>query len=67
MFKGGIPDITRAPEPSDILWQNCEKSFSYMRIIGIFFATFVIIMISLGLIAGLTALQVGLRDQTSAE
>lgn len=23
VFKGSIPDIARAPEPSDIIWQNC--------------------------------------------
>lgn len=62
MFKGTIPHITRAPEPSDILWVNCEKSFSFMRIFGIFLATFVIICISLGIITGLQAIQFALRD-----
>jgi hypothetical protein len=25
VFKGSIPEIVRAPEPSDIIWENCEK------------------------------------------
>lgn len=62
MFKGSIPIITRAPEPSDIQWVNCEKSFSYLRILGIFIITFTIICISFGIITGLQAIQFVLRD-----
>lgn len=67
MFKGRIPNITRAPEPSDVLWENCEKSFSYLRIFCIFLATFAIICVSLGIITGLQALQFALRDCSTTE
>ena len=32
VFKGNNIRITRAPEPSDINWLNCEKKNSYKRI-----------------------------------
>ena len=67
MFKGEIPDIIRAPEPSDILWENCEKEFSFCRITGIYIITFVVIMISLGIIAGVQAIQFQLTQATSTQ
>ena len=57
IFKGRVLDIVRAPEPSDILWQNCEKDFQLRRHILIFFAMFCIVAVSFGILLGLNYLQ----------
>lgn len=53
IFKGSIPEIVRAPEPSDVIWENCEKKESLCRMLLIYFITFVFIMISLGIMVAL--------------
>lgn len=35
------------------MWENCEKSYSLLRIFGIYAATFVIILVSFGIILAL--------------
>ena len=67
MFKGKIPEIVRAPEPSDINWENCEKEFSFLRIIGIFAVTFIVIMVSIGIMAGVQAGQVALGNSSTSQ
>ena len=53
IFKGNVIKIERAPEPSDILWINCEKTFSFKRICIIYFATLLIIAVSFAIIIAL--------------
>ena len=48
LFKGSSIKISRAPEPSDILWSNCEKKFSFKRLILVWLMTFLMISISFG-------------------
>ena len=57
VFKGNILDLERAPEPSDILWKNCEQSFKLSRIVAIYSVTVLIILVSFGMIIGLEFLQ----------
>jgi hypothetical protein len=51
VFKGSIPSIVRAPEPSDVIWENCEKRENIWRNLLIYFITFVLII--LGIMVGL--------------
>lgn len=53
LFKGKIFKIERAPEPSDIIWENCYKSESMMRKLAIIGITFLIILISFTIIIAL--------------
>lgn len=53
LFKDKILKIERAPEPSDIIWENCYKSESMMRELAIIGITFLIILISFTIIIGL--------------
>ncbi len=48
VFKGNSIRITRAPEPSDINWLNCELKNSYKRIAFVWLIAFCIICISFG-------------------
>ncbi len=57
MFRGQILTIERAPEPSDILYLNCEKKFDLFRFLGIFLLTFLIIIASFGVISLLSYFQ----------
>lgn len=57
LFKGKVLRIERAPEPSDIMWKNCEKKFSLARLMVIYGVTFFIILFSFGLMTGLKYLQ----------
>jgi hypothetical protein len=50
IFKDQYLSITRAPEPSDIDWVNCEKKFDYWRIGLVWGITFAVIGISLGML-----------------
>lgn len=45
--------IERAPEPSDIIWLNCEKQSSTLRMLVIYLITLGIIIVSFGLLLGL--------------
>lgn len=57
IFKGNVIKIERAPEPSDILYTNCEKMYSLKRILFIYMVTLLIIVVSFGIISGLDYLQ----------
>jgi hypothetical protein len=50
LFKGNQLRIIRAPEPSDIHWSNCEKDFSYYRVILVWLITFGIVGVSFGVL-----------------
>ena len=49
-FKNSYVAFTRAPEPSDLNWLNCEKKFSYWRYAMIWAITFFILAVSSSLI-----------------
>ena len=49
-FKGRDLIISRAPEPSDMNWVNCEKKFSYITYIVIWIMTAVILGFGYGAI-----------------
>ena len=51
LFKNECLNITRAPEPSDIHWANCEKPNSYLRIVIIWLLTMLILYIGYALIS----------------
>ena len=57
MFRGKVLKITRAPEPSDLIYKNCEKKSSISRFFLIWFMTFVIIIFSFGVITVLMFVQ----------
>lgn len=65
VFKGNVIKIERAPEPSDVLWQNCEKTYSLKRILLIYTVTFLIIAVSFGIITGLEFVQNFIADDDS--
>ncbi len=67
LFKGKSLKIQRAPEPSDILWENCEKKYSICRKLLIYFTTFLIILISFGVITGLEFVQIRYNERDDAE
>jgi hypothetical protein len=45
MFRGRVLKIERAPEPSDLMYNNCEQQFKFSRLVLIYTLT-------LGIIAG---------------
>lgn len=49
LFQGNKPKIQRAPEPSDILWINCEKKSSIIRKVIIYVSIFFVVIISFGI------------------
>jgi len=57
MFRGNVLKIMRAPEPSDIIYTNCEKRFSIKRFLVIWMITFAIIIVSFGIITVLMFIQ----------
>lgn len=57
LFYGNVLKIEKAPEPSDILWLNCEQPESSTRRFGLFMVTILIIVLSFGAIFGLTYLK----------
>lgn len=57
IFKGNFIEIERAPEPSDLLWENCEKTYSLKRKLIIYSVTFVIVLVSFAIQMGLEYLQ----------
>lgn len=48
VFKGNNIRITRAPQPSDINWLNCQKKNSYKRIALVWFIALLMVAISFG-------------------
>ena len=50
-FKGAKVTISRAPEPSDLNWVNCEKRFSYLRYGMIWLTTFFMLGVSFSMVA----------------
>lgn len=48
IFKGNNIRITRAPEPSDINWSNCQKKNSYKRIALVWLIALIMVGISFG-------------------
>ena len=52
-FKGNVLRMERAPEPSDLLWENCEQKFSIIRIAFIYTVTFLIVLAGFGVYSGL--------------
>jgi hypothetical protein len=64
VFKGSIPEIIRAPEPTDIIWENCEQKESLMRMLAIYIVTFILILVSLGIMVGLEFGQSSLKTST---
>ncbi len=64
MIGGKIPNITRAPEPSDIVWENCENQFSLLRFIGIVVGAALVILIGCSIIIGLEAAKLTLTEES---
>jgi hypothetical protein len=48
VFKGNTVRITRAPEPSDINWLNCEKKNSFKLIALVWLIAFTMVCTSFG-------------------
>lgn len=61
-FKGRLIQIERAPEPEDLIWENCEKIYSLARIVIIWAVTFTIILLSFAAVVGLDYLQARFRN-----
>ena len=61
IFKGKVLRIERAPEPSDLLWTNCEKIYQFRRMFVIYSVTFLMVLISFGVMVGLQYLQSRLK------
>ena len=57
VFKGNNIRITRAPEPSDINWLNCEKKNSYKRIALVWLIALFMVCISFGFLMSIRFLR----------
>jgi hypothetical protein len=60
--------VTPAPEPSDVLWENLEVSFSQrtLRTLLCYFITILFLCASFGICFGLNKIQLGLHKKESA-
>jgi hypothetical protein len=65
LFKKQVLKIERAPEPSDILWTNCEQPESLFRKLGIFGVSCLLMLLSFAIIFGLEMLKLYIKRNPS--
>lgn len=65
LFKKKVLRIERAPEPSDILWTNCEQPESLFRKLGIFGVSCFLMLVSFAIIFGLEMLKIYIKRNPS--
>lgn len=55
--------IQAAPEPSDLMWKNCEELYNPWRVLFIEFAVVLLIGVGFGLVVGLEYFSIWLTKQ----